>query len=98
MGRDQDHRRAEIGLGEAASQIEAALAAEHDVHQDDVGAQLAHLPERAVAGRRGADHVHALPLEQGGSRLEKGMVVVDNHTPNRHIRKRDMRRDRSHWG
>ena len=74
-------------IGKALGDIKAALAAEHDVHEDDIRAQFLSLRKRICAGRCHADHRHALPLKEGGGRVKKGRVVIDDKAAEFHSNK-----------
>jgi hypothetical protein len=74
-----------VRLGKLPGEVEAALRADRDVHEDDVGLQLLGLPQRIRDIGRDADNRHALSLKEAGGRFQKGSVVVDNKTPERHV-------------
>src|SRR5882757_246905 len=78
---DHDHvgLRAVMGLGEEPGEVEPALLPETDVDEDDVGPKRPNLPECLGRIRRHAEDRHALSLQQNARRIEKGLVVVDEH-------------------
>src|SRR5207248_2267539 len=80
--RDQDHRgSAVIVLGdEPPRQLEAALLAERDVDEHDVGPERLSLPKRFRARRGDAGDRQALLLEQRTGGSEGRFVVVDDAT------------------
>jgi hypothetical protein len=83
--RDQDHRGiANVRLREPPGEIKAAFVPEHDVYEDDVGAQFSRFPERIGDGRRSAHYRQSLSLEDVGGSLQKGCVVVNYEAPERH--------------
>ena len=65
--------------------------------EDDVRAQFLSLRKRICAGRCYADHRHALPLEEGGGRVKKGRIVIDDKATERHSNKIAYAVGRAHW-
>jgi DNA-binding NarL/FixJ family response regulator len=83
VSRDQDDgRRVRSGHGsQPVGQVQAALAAEIQIDQYDVGPQLGEASYRLRTTRRHACDRHALPLQQpAGDRQEPGTVVDDQAT------------------
>src|SRR5207253_10535292 len=66
--------------GDVARRLDAAHARHVEIHDDDVGRDLAHEPHRLAAGRGFADDLDTLLLEQvAETRAEKVVVVDDQH-------------------
>ena len=64
--------------------VEAALAAEVDVDQADVGPELHGTPDRVVAVRGSAHHNDALTLQQTAGSLQEPRAVIDDQAMQRH--------------
>ena len=69
---------------ERASELQAALVAEEDVYEDDVGTPGVDFTKRF--GPRGGDagHLDSLPLEEDTGCLQELLVVVDDQAADRH--------------
>ena len=80
--RDRQHHdaRERRDRRDVARRFDAAHARHVEVHDDDVGRDLAHDAHRLVAAGRLADDLHALLLEQvAEARAEQVVVVDDEH-------------------
>jgi len=75
--RDQDDLRAAFSR-QATGDVEAALAAEVDVDEDDVGPERRGGGEGLVGGRGHADHGHPVVFQQLPRRVEELGAVVDD--------------------
>jgi len=80
VGGDQDHGSwFPVGVVlELPGDLEAALGAEVDFDQGDVGPQLVGEPERLGAGGRHADARHPLAFEQAAGGVQEEAAVVDD--------------------
>jgi uncharacterized protein YbjT (DUF2867 family) len=88
VGRGQDDRR-RIALpvailGQVPRELQAALLAEEDVDQDDVGTQGLEQTERLGIGRGDGDDAQTFPLQEYARNLEERFVVVDDQTASGH--------------
>ena len=64
--------------GDVAGRVDAAHARHVQVHDDDVGSELAHDPHGLGAARRLADDLDSLLLEQVAEACPEQVVVVDD--------------------
>ena len=65
-------------------ELEAALIAEIDVDEHDIGLLLGDLTQR-FRGRRGRpQHIEVVPREARGRGLEEGLIVVHDQTAQSH--------------
>src|SRR6202020_3084633 len=76
---------------EPARQLEAALSAEVDVDEDNIGRELLRDRERLLAALGGAYDLDSLALEQVGCRPQHAWSVVDDHAPQTHGAEHDAR-------
>src|SRR6266511_4012149 len=81
--RDQDDlwRRLTSVAVQLPGHVEAALAAEVDVHQRYVGSQLVDSLRRLGAGRCRTDDGDALALQQAAGGVQEARVVIDDEAP-----------------
>src|SRR6188768_1277018 len=79
-GEDHDLR---VGrdLAQPRQRAEAVELGHRQVEEDEVGLEALGLDDRLVAVRGFADHVELVLLEQGGERLARERVVVDEQDP-----------------
>jgi hypothetical protein len=79
---DDQHADRRIGLDDAPGRLEPTDAGHRDVHQHEVGPELARQPDRILAGGGQADDVD--PPIGGKDRLEgfgeQAMVIDDQNT------------------
>ncbi len=85
---DQDDRRG-IALpvpvfGQVPRKLQAALLAEEDVDQDDVGTQGLEEFDRLGVGRGDGADAQALSFQERAHNLEERFVVIDDQTAGRH--------------
>ena len=66
---------------ELARGLHAGQARHVQVHDDDVGRELAHEPQRRLAVVGLAGHLEALLLEQAAQTASEEVVVVDEKHP-----------------
>ena len=86
VGRDQDHGSSgsAASLGQVPRKIETAGAAQVDINERHVRAQLADLADRRLAGRGHANDRDPLLLEEGAGRLEEAHAVVNDQAAQSH--------------
>jgi hypothetical protein len=72
-----------VAGGKPPGDIEAALLAQIDVDEDDIGAERAGEPECLGARRRDADDARSPALQQVARRLEEVNVVVNDEEAQR---------------
>ena len=77
------------GLAQRAGGLEAAAVGQPQVHDDDVGLEVAGLADGLGGGRRLADHLElAVALERVPQTLADQVVVVDEQNPRAGRRRR----------
>lgn len=84
-GGNQDDRRPVASLKvKLASKVEAALTAEIDVDQSDVGAKLRSASQRLGTVGRQADNCDVLTLQKVSGSAKEPRAVIDNQTAQPH--------------